>query len=374
MKKILFLIYNLDGGGAEKVLLKILEKIDKNKFKIDLFLIKKEGVYLKEFETKFKDITIRTPYDNLSKNKLLNWIQYKLKYKKVRKSLKNPEIFKEFIKEKYDTQIAFLEGMSSIYLSKTECKNKIAWVHVDLEKHRTMPIDKEREIYKNYNKIICVSNQAKNSFDKIYPEYSNKSTVIYNPIDKDEIIKKSNEEVEKFRDKNIVTFIAIGRLNEEKGFDILLKAHKLLKDENLENNIVILGEGTERKNLEKYILENDLEKSVKLLGFKKNPYPYLKQSDIYILSSRYEGYSLTVAEALVLNKAIISTRCIGPMELLENGKYGLMCNSEDIYQLKECMKKFILNKKLREESEEKTKIKSKEMQMKSIIEKIENMI
>lgn len=374
MKKILFLIYNLDGGGAEKVLLKILEKIDKNKFKIDLFLIKKEGVYLKEFETKFKDITIRTPYDNLSKNKLLNWIQYKLKHKKVRKSLKNPEIFKEFIKEKYDTQIAFLEGMSSIYLSKTECRNKIAWVHVDLEKHRTMTIDKEREIYKNYNKIICVSNQAKNSFDKIYPEYSNKSTVIYNPIDKDEIIKKSNEEVEKFRDKNIVTFIAIGRLNEQKGFDILLKAHKLLKDENLENNIVILGEGTERKNLEKYILENDLEKSVKLLGFKKNPYPYLKQSDIYILSSRYEGYSLTVAEALVLNKAIISTRCIGPMELLENGKYGLMCNSEDIYQLKECMKKFILNKKLREEYEEKTKIKSKEMQMKSIIEKIENMI
>lgn len=140
MKKILFLIYNLDGGGAEKVLLKILEKIDKSKFKIDLFLIKKEGVYLKEFKTKFKDITLRTPYDNLSKNKLLNWIQHKVIYKKVRKSLKNPEIFREFIKEKYDTQIAFLEGMSSIYLSKIECKNKIAWVHVDLEKHRTMSL------------------------------------------------------------------------------------------------------------------------------------------------------------------------------------------------------------------------------------------
>lgn len=374
MKKILFLIYNLDGGGAEKVLLKILEKIDKSKFKIDLFLIKKEGVYLKEFKTKFKDITLRTPYDNLSKNKLLNWIQHKVIYKKVRKSLKNPEIFREFIKEKYDTQIAFLEGMSSIYLSKIECKNKIAWVHVDLEKHRTMSLDKEREIYKNYNKIICVSNQAKNSFDKLYPEYSNKSTVIYNPIDKEEIIKKSNEKVEKFRAENITTFIAIGRLNEEKGFDVLLKAHKLLKDENLENNIVILGEGTERKNLEKYILENDLEKSVKLLGFKENPYPYLKQSDIYILSSRYEGYSLTVAEALILNKAIVSTRCIGPIELLENGKYGLMCNSEDIYQLKECMKKFILDKELRKEYEEKTKKKSKEMQMKSIIEKIENII
>lgn len=374
MKKILFLIYNLDGGGAEKVLLKILEKIDKNRFKIDLFLIKKEGVYLKEFETKFKDITIRTPYDNLSKNKLLNWIQYKLKYKKVRKSLKSPEIFKEFIKEKYDTQIAFLEGMSSIYLSKTECRNKIAWVHVDLEKHRIMTTNKEREVYKNYNKIICVSNQAKNSFDKLYPEYSNKSTVIYNPIDKEEIIKKSEEKIEKFKDENEVTFIAIGRLTEEKGFDTLLKAYKMLKDEKIESNLIILGEGDEREKLEKYILENDLEKSVKLLGFKENPYPYLKQSDIYILSSRYEGYSLTVAEALVLNKAIISTRCIGPMELLEDGKYGLMCNSEDIYQLKECMKKFILDKELRKKYEEKAKIKSKEIQMKSIIKKIENMI
>lgn len=374
MKKILFLIYNLDGGGAEKVLLKILEKIDKNKFKIDLFLIKKEGVYLKEFETKFKDITIRTPYDNLSKNKLLNRIQYKLKHKKVRKSLKNPEIFKEFIKEKYDTQIAFLEGMSSIYLSKTECRNKIAWVHVDLEKHRTMTIDKEREIYKNYNKIICVSNQAKNSFDKIYPEYSNKSTVIYNPIDKEEIINKSSEEVEKFRDKNTVTFVAIGRLNEQKGFDILLKAHKLLKDENLENNIVILGEGTERKNLEKYILENDLEKSVKLLGFKENPYPYLKQSDVYVSSSRYEGYPLVLCEAICLNKPIIATSCTGTKEVLENGKYGLMCEVDNVFQLKENMKKFILDKELRREYKEKAKIKSKEMQVKSIIEKIENMI
>lgn len=374
MKKILFLIYNLDGGGAEKVLLKILEKIDKNKFKIDLFLIKKEAVYLKEFETKFKDITIRTPYDNLSKNKLLNRIQYKLKHKKVRKSLKNPEIFKEFIKEKYDTQIAFLEGMSSIYLSKTECRNKIAWVHVDLEKHRTMTIDKEREIYKNYNKIICVSNQAKNSFDKIYPEYSNKSTVIYNPIDKEEIINKSSEEVEKFRDKNTVTFVAIGRLNEQKGFDILLKAHKLLKDENLENNIVILGEGTERKNLEKYILENDLEKSVKLLGFKENPYPYLKQSDVYVSSSRYEGYPLVLCEAICLNKPIIATSCTGTKEVLENGKYGLMCEVDNVFQLKENMKKFILDKELRREYKEKAKIKSKEMQVKSIIEKIENMI
>ena len=253
---------------------------------------------------------------------MISWIQYKIIHKKVKRSLKNPELFKKFIKDKYDTEIAFLEGMSSIYLSKTECKNKIAWVHIDLEKHRLMTKEKEREMYKNYNKIVCVSNQSKSAFEKLYPEFSNRTVVVYNPIDREEIIEKSYEKIEKFKDGNKVTFIAIGRLHEQKGFDILLKAHKLLQDEKIESSLVILGEGDEEENLKKYILENDLEKSVKLLGFKENPYPYLKQSDIFISSSRYEGYPLVLCEAICLGKPIIATRCTGAKEILENGKYG----------------------------------------------------
>lgn len=375
MKKILFLIYNLDGGGAEKVLMKVLEKIDKNKFMIDLFLIKKEGIYLKLFQEKLSDkVRLITPYDNLSKNKILSWIQYKIIHKKVKKSLKNPELFRQFIKDKYDTEIAFLEGMSSIYLSKIKCENKIAWIHIDLEKHRLMTKEKEREIYENYNKIVCVSNQAKLAFEKLYPEFSNKTMVIYNPIDKEEIIKKSNESIEKFRDEKMVTLIAMGRFHEQKGFDVLLKAYKLLQDENIKSNLIILGTGDEEENLKKYILENNLEKSVKLLGFKENPYPYLKQSDIFVSSSRYEGYPLVLCEAICLGKPIIATRCTGAKEILENGKYGLMCEIENVFELKECMKKFILDKELRKEYEEKSKIKSKEMQIKSVMEKIENII
>lgn len=375
MKKILFLIYNLDGGGAEKVLMKILEKINEDNFKIDLFLVKKEGFYLKFFQEKLsKKIKLITPYDNLSKNKLISWIQYKIIHKKVKRSLKNPELFKKFIKDKYDTEIAFLEGMSSIYLSKTECKNKIAWVHIDLEKHRLMTKEKEREMYKNYNKIVCVSNQSKSAFEKLYPEFSNRTQVVYNPIDREEIIEKSYEKIEKFKDGNKVTFIAIGRLHEQKGFDILLKAYKLLKDEKLESNLVILGEGDEKEKLKKYIIENDLEKYIKLLGFKENPYPYLKQSDIFVSSSRYEGYPLVLCEAICLNKPIIATECTGTKEILEEGKYGLTCEIDNAYELKECMKKFILDKELRKEYGEKSKKKSEEIEIKSIMREIEKII
>lgn len=344
-KKVLFLIYNLNGGGAEKVLLKVLEKIDLEKFEIDLFLIKKEGVYVKYFEKNLKNkINLITPYDNLSKNKLLSYFQRKIIHKQVKKCLKEPKKFRKFIEKKYDTVVSFLEGMSTIYLSEIECDNKIAWVHTDIEKHRLMSLEEEKKIYSKYTKIICVSNQAKKAFLNLYPKFKDRVDVIYNPIDNKEIIKKSKEKIENFRDE-IFTFISVGRLVKEKGFDVLLKAHKALLEEGILNNIVILGEGSEREELEKYIKENNLKNSVKLLGFKENPYPYIKKSDVVILSSRYEGFSLVIAESLVLNKKIISTDCTGAMEILENGKYGLIVEKENIISLKEGMKKIILENK-----------------------------
>lgn len=211
-KRILFLIYNLNGGGAEKVLLKVLEKINLNKFKVDLFLIKKEGVYVEYFEKNYKEkISLITPYDNLSSNIILQYFQKKIIHKQVRRSLKRPINFRKFIKNKYDTMISFLEGMSTIYLSEIECENKISWIHADLQQHRLMSFEKERAIYSKYNKIICVSNQVKESFLKLYPENKEKLEVIYNPIDTEEIIKKSQEEIEEFRNK-IFTFISVGRL------------------------------------------------------------------------------------------------------------------------------------------------------------------
>lgn len=233
--------------------------------------------------------------------------------------------------------------MSTVYLSEIECNNKIAWIHADLAYHRLMSFEKEKNIYSKYNKIICVSGQVKDSFLKLYPEYKDKIKVIYNPIDSKEIIEKSQEKIERFKN-DIFTFISVGRLVKQKGFDILLKAHKLLLEEGILNNLVILGEGSERENLEKYIKQNKLENTVKLFGFKKNPYPYIKQADAYVLSSKYEGYPLVLCEALVLNKKIVASDCTGVMEILENGKYGFIVKKDSEISLKEGMKRIIVEK------------------------------
>lgn len=363
-KKILILIYNLNGGGAEKVLLKILEKINLNKFEIELFLIKKEGIYVKFFEENFRDkINLITPYDKLSKNRFLAYIQKKIIRKQIKYCLKKPIYFRKFLNKKYDTIISFLEGMSTIYLSEIECDNKIAWIHTDLKYHRLMNIEKERNIYFKYKKIICVSNQVKSSFINLYPEYEEKVEVIYNPIDSEEIKRKSEESIEIFRDKTF-TFISVGRLVEQKGFDILLKAHKLLLEEGILHNVVILGEGSERKKLEKYIKENCLENTVKLLGFKKNPYPYIKQADAYVLSSKYEGYPLVLCEALVLNKKVVAGNCTGIQEILANNRYGLIVEKGNEVELKNGMKKIISSEKYEQKS----------FDLKEIMDKIENIL
>lgn len=374
MKKILFLIYNLDGGGAEKVLMKVLEKINKTKYEIDLFLIKKEGIYLEYLKERlFKNIRLITPYDNISKNKIIGKIQYKIIHHQIKKSLENPKNLRKYIQEKYDVGIAFLEGMSTIYLSELDCRKKIAWAHVDLEKHRTMSFEKEREVYKKYNKIVCVSETVKSVIEKLYPETKNKLITIYNPIDKEEIVNKSFEKIEDIL-INKPLFISVGRLEEQKGFDILLKAVKKLKDEGLRFKLLILGEGSERKNLENYIEENNLKDIVNLCGFKKNPYPYIKLSDIFILSSRYEGYSLVVAEAMCLEKAIISTCCAGPNELLENGQYGLMVKINDIEDLASSMRKILLDKKIKEKYSLLSKERAKIFNINKIIKNIEEIL
>lgn len=210
-----------------------------------------------------------------------------------------------------------------------------------------MSKEKERKIYKMFSKIICVSNDSKESVVNMYPEYKNKCQVIYNPIDKDEILNKSLKNIEKFDDKKI-NLITIGRLSYQKGYDILLESCKLLKLENIDFKLRILGEGDLKAQLQNFIDKNDLNENIELMGFKENPYPYIKNSDIYILSSRYEGYPLVLCETLILEKPIISTKCTGPSELLENGEYGVMVEIENSLKLAKNIKEMILNKQKRD--------------------------
>ncbi len=367
MKKILFMMYDLNGGGAEKVLIDILKRMNKNKYSIDLFLLRKQGVYLKEAEKLVNIIALTGKRSFFNRFVLFRKISSLYREIKIRIFIYIPCLVNLYLKNNYDVEIAFLEGNTTKLLSrkKSNCK-KITWLHTDLNKNK----DKgNQKTYERFNKVICVSNDCKNSFLKLYPEGRNKTQTIYNPIDKEKILEQAKEKIN-FNKRNKINIITIGRLAKVKGYDILLQSHNKLIKSGLDYNLIFLGEGPERKNMEKYIKENNLENNTQLLGFKENPYSYLKEADIFVSSSRYEGFSLVVAEALCLNKPVIVTKCTGPKEILENGKYGLLAEIENIDNLAEKMKLMILDEEIRKKysklSEERSKIFDIERTMKEI--------
>lgn len=334
MKKILFVIDTLQGAGAEKVLITILNNLDYSKYKVDLLLIFNYGEFLKEVPKQVKIINIFNNFNYKSLKKIYSIIFHKL-------------IYKKYIKTKYDIEIAFLDASPVFFVSHSWNKNskKIVWIHTDRLKSKTIIHKIQNDnLYREFNKIICVSEEVKKSFINLYKKINpNKLISIHNPVDIKDIIKKGS--VCK-NNSNIITFVSTGRLTNAKGYDILLNVHKRLLRDGLKHQVLILGQGEDKNKLKEMIKEYKLEKSFKLLGFRENPYMIIKNADVFVCSSRYEGFSIAIVEAMALGKPIISMAAAGPIELLGNGEFGLLVENSK-QGLYNGIKKLILSEDLR---------------------------
>ncbi len=343
-KKILFVIESLTGGGAEKVLSVIVKYFDYNQYEVTVCPIVDVGVYCEEVK---KNVTYYNPIISFKGN-FLSRIWNSIKYKFIYTFLPLRLVYKWFVPKNNDIEVAFCEGYVTKLLacSGSESK-KIAWVHTDLTDN-PWPIEigiykdekEEREAYKIYHKIVCVSKTVEKSFKKKY--FLDKNTcTIYNPIDVDNIKKKAGVRVKTNND--VKQIISVGRLVPQKGYDRLLRVAKQLYEEGFVFHLKIIGEGDERSNLEKYIEKNSLESFVTLPGFSTNPYENLINSDLFVCSSLAEGFSLVIAEAIILGIPVISTCCSGPKELLSEWKNGLLVENttESLYL---GIKSFLINK------------------------------
>lgn len=329
MKNILFFIESLSGGGAEKVLVTLLKHIDYTKYNVTLMTVSDVGVLKNQID--FSKINYKTLISD-SKNlfsDIINRIKYKLIYQYLPARIVN----KLCIPQKgFDTYIAFTEGLCTKILAHApKDKRKISWVHCDLkylpwtiERGIYKNIEEEQKAYNKYNFVITVSNTVESVMRKEYA-LENVRT-IYNPIDTDSIIECIKEK-SIYNSSNEFNIISIGRLVTAKGYDLLIPIVARLIKEGLNINLYILGEGAERENLEKLIVKKNVEKNIHLLGYVSNPYPILNNMNLFVCSSRSEGYSLALAEALVLGVPAVSTNCSGPNELLDGYKYGELCNS-----------------------------------------------
>ena len=181
--------------------------------------------------------------------------------------------------------------------------------------------------FKDVDEFVCVSKDCAKKFNNKFG-FNEKTKVCYNIVPVKEIENKAKEKPEVYLNKDKFNIVSIGRLTNQKGFDILIDAVEPIIKENKNCELYIIGMGEDYEALSNRIEKLGLKDNVHLLGYVKNPYSILIQADVYVCSSRHESFSLTVAESLILGIPVISTRCTGPIELLENGKYGMLIGHE----------------------------------------------
>ncbi|MEH7110634.1 glycosyltransferase [Bacillus sp. JJ1764] len=346
-KNMLFVIDSLHCAGAEKSLVTLLSLIDYSKYSVDLMLFGHGGV-LEDLVPKEVNILKPLKYTDFTKLNLMNSMKYSIKqydYKMLYARLKysltirkeeysNPQkarIFWQCVSrviednpKEYDIAISYAQGVPTFYVAeKVKAKKKFAWVNVSYRLNETEKCF-QQQYYNPYNKIVAVSHSTKEIFLETFPEYSKKIEVIYD-INNQEFITKMADIGESYSDSfEGVRILTIGRLAQQKGYDIALEACKKLKEARIKFKWYALGKGPLKNEIEEYIKNNGLTGEFILLGVKSNPYSYIKNADIYVQTSRFEGFGLAIAEARMLNIPVVTTKFDAVYSQMVDEKNGLV--------------------------------------------------
>lgn len=387
MKKILFLIHTLGVGGAERVLVNLANELAKSGYDITVMTVIDTGVFKEELSDliHYKYI-YRIPFLKYSTGESGSLQSKPSKLKNILKSLYQMfwryancgRIYRKHIAECYDYEIAFLEGICAKIISQStnEKSHKFAWIHIDILNESKSDkffcsLEEQKSCYDHFQKIVCVSEYVRQqAFKKLGIEPS-KFVTLYNPLNTEKIEKEAEtESVEKSKK---FTFCSVGRLAKQKGYDRLIEASALLKGK-YDFNVQIIGEGPAKEQLEQMITKYHLEEVVSLLGYKENPYPYIKTADVFICSSRAEGFSTVASEAVILEKPCIVTDCSGMRELFgKDGEFGYIVENsvEGIYR---GMDAVLTNRDLLRYYTEKSRVNRKRFNISETIKKFKKEI
>ena len=323
--KILFFLMSLEGGGAEKVLVNMVNQLTER--------------------YPYYDITVQTLFDKgINKQYLSKNVNYKYVFKNIvrgnrifLKLFNTNFLYRKMIKDDdFDIVVSFYQGPSARIVSGcTSNVTTVQWIHNEFKSKEEIT-----RLYRNeseadnstyhFDNTVYVANSVKNSFERIFPKIKNGVT-LYNINNKLDIVSRYTEEIEdyKFNNKNF-HFVSVGRFVPQKAFDRLIRIMNLLVNVNQMNvDLIILGDGPLRKELEDGIKNYNLQNHVTLLGYKSNPYKYVAAADIFVCSSIHEGYSTAVTESILVETPVITTACSGMKELLGNNEYGIIVKNEE---------------------------------------------
>ncbi len=353
--KILFYNGSLRMGGAEKILVEILNGLDKKDKEIDLLIsdnVLDENFFEKELPKEIKlnylissDLIEKTKFYKSRKKNIFYKIMYNYYMRKEQKE-KTINLAKVLKDKKYDVVVDFDMGLSK-NIDLVDAKKRIAWIHspIDSWYRKNDKIKRLGERLKKYNTLVTICDDMKEKTEKLYPFLKGKLVRIYNPFDIEKIQDQSKDLSEITEEKRVLLkddyIISVGRLdNYSKDYYTLLKGFKGAKGRGLTEKLYILGEGEERRLIESWIDELDLKNDVILLGKYRNPYPWIKNAKLFVHSSRFEGLPTVLIEALICGVPVISSDCpTGPKEILLDGKIGKLYTIGDYKTLSDeiCM-------------------------------------
>ncbi|MFI8706597.1 glycosyltransferase [Bacillus sp. NPDC077411] len=351
-KNLLFVIPSLTAAGGEKSLVNLLSQIDYNLYNVDLFLLKHDGMFMEFVPKEVQILSLPETYHLFalplfkSIKQLILKREMTLAYNRVMFAIRNRNARNISIREqynwkyvsksleklpqKYDVAIGFLEKTSTYFcVDKVNAFKKIGWVHIDYDKLGMDP-NFDIDYFKELDHIVTVSEECANKLKNRFPSQKNKVRVIYNIVSPTMINKMANQNNIDVYDRkdNEIVLLSIGRLHYQKAFELAIESCKKLIDRGYNIKWNIIGEGEEREKLTNLIKENKLEGTFRLLGLKSNPYPYIKQADIYIQTSRFEGKSIAIDEAKILNKPIIVTNFSTAKDQINDGIDGLIVDMD----------------------------------------------
>lgn len=339
--KVLFRHRSMEMGGVEKVVLSMLNNLNRDKFEMTLCLNMNQGELRNEIPPHIRKVYLTKGKEDLSKNPVIQKLQLAKRRLKLKESETNPKIADKLLQETYDVEIAPTYAVFEAVLnSSNKNSKKIGWFHSDVTVPKFKPLLPAvlRQI-PQFDYFIFGSQQTKDIFVKTFPDVNlPENQVILNAIPIDELRQKANAFKPEFPNKPV--FASVARLHSRKGFHKLMDAHARLLKEGFDHHIVVIGDGEEKENLQKQAEKLGVTKSFEFLGSLLNPYPYVKNADFYILPSESEGWPLIIADTLILQKPIIATNVGGIPEMIQHEENGYLINyeTEEMY---EAMKKFM---------------------------------
>lgn len=341
--KIAFFLHSLQGAGAERNVVNLVNNLNKEKYQISLVLGKAEGVFISEIPKEVLIIDFKTSY------------LFSLFFKLLR----------YFRRERPDIFVSGFPHMNSIsIIAKIFSGVKTKIVITEHTTYSLIPATARtfvrkiiarfflpllmKAVYLRAEAIICVSKGVARDIVFIVG-FSPKIKTIYNPVVNEKIYKLAGEPIEHpwFSQKEIPILLAVGRLSKAKDYPSLFRAFKLIIPKQ-PVRLVILGEGIEEVKLKKLISKLGLSENVAFLGFQKNPYKYMKKASVFVLSSIREGFGDVIVEAMACGLPIVSTSCAGPSEIIENFKNGILVPGRDEKLLSRAILELLTNPVLRE--------------------------